>query len=112
MPFLLLKPSRRDERQGDLSDLRQRLERFLRVDLHLEGKLADRILRLEEAAASEALLFQALFRICLEKKLVKESEFLFVLRKLDLVDGVADGQWRRRRTPPPAEGEGGSGRKP
>jgi hypothetical protein len=99
-----------------VNDIYDRLRRMEGLHRHRKGKLEARLLELEEAVAEQALIYQALFRACLDQGLVRESEFLFLLRRLDLLDGVADGKWGRRKPAETAgrrsEGGGGKARKP
>jgi hypothetical protein len=80
-----------------VSDLYDRLLRSKRFRAFGEENLEIRLQRLEEAAAEEALLYQALFRACLDRGLISVPEFLSLLKKVDLLDGEADGRLARRK---------------
>jgi len=84
-------------RRCDAEAIFDRLRRSNRFRALGEANLEDRLQRLEETVAEEALLYQALFRACKDHGLIKGPEFLSLLGKVDLLDGVADGRLSRNR---------------
>ncbi|MHC4597426.1 MAG: hypothetical protein ACYS47_00325 [Planctomycetota bacterium] len=92
------------ETRDAIRSLQARARAIYRARHPRRGKAADRVAALEEGFAGQALLHQAILRLCLSKKRFTRKAYLKSLEGADRLDGEADGSLPQ---PGAAKAEGG-----
>ena len=83
------------ETRDAIRDLQARARAIYRARNPRRGKSADRATELEEDFAGQALLHQAILRLCLSKKRFTRQAYVTFLDGADRLDGRADGSLPR-----------------
>ncbi|MHC4780993.1 MAG: hypothetical protein ACYTFG_20665 [Planctomycetota bacterium] len=86
-------------------DMQARARAMYRSRYPRRSKAGDRSTELEEAFASQALLHQALLRLCLLKGVFTRKAYATFFAGADLIDGEADGSLVRPGIPEEPESD-------